>query len=153
MVFVPVNPTLPPVAVGDRVSIVLPSLSRTPGRVTGVGPAPAAGGSAGAGHGQAGALAGGASSVITVTPDRPGVTGTGTGVHVQISLTVQSVRHVLAVPVSALLALSGGGYGLEIVTPAGRHRLAGVRAGIFAGGLVQVSGAQLVPGTKVVVAQ
>ena len=153
IVSVPVNPMLPPVAVGDRVSIVLPSLARTPGRVTGVGPAPAPGGSAGAAHGSGAAPAAGASSVITVTPDRPGVTGTGTGVPVQISLTIQSVRHVLAVPVSALLALSGGGYGLEVVTPAGRHRLVGVRAGIFAGGLVQVSGAQLVPGTKVVVAQ
>ncbi len=152
-VVVPVNPNLPPVAVGDRVSIVLPSLTRTPGRVSGVGPAPAAGGSAGAAHGSGGAPAAGASPVITVTPDRPGVTGTGTGVPVQVSLTIQSVRHVLAVPVSALLALSGGGYGLEIVTPAGRHRLVGVRAGIFAGGLVQVSGAHLAPGTKVVVAQ
>jgi peptidoglycan hydrolase-like protein with peptidoglycan-binding domain len=153
VVSVPVNPTMPPVAADDRVSIVLPSLTRTPGRVTAVGPVPAAGGSAGAAHGSAGTPAAGASSVITVTPDRPGVTGTGAGVPVQISLTVESVRHVLAVPVSALLALSGGGYGLEIMTPAGRHRLVGVHAGIFAGGLVQVSGAHLVPGTKVVVAQ
>jgi len=153
VVTVPVNPSLPPVAVGDRVSIVLPSLTRTPGRVTGVGPSSAAAGSGGAAHASGGNHAAGASSVITVTPDRPGMTGTGTGVPVQISLTIQSARHVLAVPVSALLALSGGGYGLEIVTPAGRHRLLGVSAGIFAGGLVQVSGAGLVPGTKVVVAQ
>jgi hypothetical protein len=57
------------------------------------------------------------------------------------------------VPVSALLALSGGGYGLELVTATGGHRLVGVTAGIFAGGLVQVSGAGLAPGSKVVVAQ
>jgi hypothetical protein len=60
---------------------------------------------------------------------------------------------VLAVPVSALLALSGGGYGVEIVTQAGRHRLVGVTAGTFAGGLIQVSGAGITAGTKVVVAQ
>jgi peptidoglycan hydrolase-like protein with peptidoglycan-binding domain len=147
IVSVPVNPTLPPVAVGERVSIVLPSQARTPGRVTAVGPPPAGGTSRS--HGSATA----ASSVLTVTPGRPGATGTSTGVPVQVSLTVQSVRHVLAVPVSALLALSGGGYGLELLTPAGRHRLVGVTAGIFAGGLVQVSGAGVNPGAKVVVAQ
>lgn len=148
IVSVPVNPTLPPVAIGERVSIVLPSQARTPGRVTAIGaPAPAAGTSASQGSAAA------ASSTLTVTPNRPGATGTGSDVPVQVSLTVQSVRHVLAVPVSALLALSGGGYGLELVTAAGRHRLVGVTAGIFAGGLVQVSGAGVVPGAKVVVAQ
>jgi peptidoglycan hydrolase-like protein with peptidoglycan-binding domain len=145
IVSVQVTPALPPVAVGDRVTIVLPSLARIGGRVVpvsqssaGQGPAP------GSSH---------ATGVITVTPARPGRTGTGSGVPVQVALTIQSVRHVLAVPVSALLALSGGGYGLEVVTAAGRHRLVGVTAGIFAGGLVQVSGAGLAPGTKVVVAQ
>jgi peptidoglycan hydrolase-like protein with peptidoglycan-binding domain len=148
IVSVPVNPALPPVAVGERVSIVLPSQARTSGRVTAVGPPPPAAGTSG-NHGTGAA----ASSMLTVTPDRPGATGTGTGVPVQVSLIVQSVRHVLAVPVSALLALSGGGYGLELLTPAGRHRLVGVTAGIFAGGLVQVSGVGVVPGAKVVVAQ
>ena len=91
--------------------------------------------------------------MLTVTPDRPRATGTGTAVPVQVSLTIQAVRHVLAVPVSALLALAGGGYGLELVTPSGALRLVGVTTGIFAGGLVQVSGAQIAPGAKVVVAQ
>jgi len=150
IVSVPVNPSLPPVNVGDRVSIVLPSLVRTRGRVTAIGPPAAGQGSGGTGHGSG---SGAATSVLTVTPDRPGATGTGTGVPVQVSLTVQSVRHVLAVPVSALLALAGGGYGIEIVTQAGRHRLVGVTAGTFAGGLVQVSGPGIAAGTKVVVAQ
>jgi len=60
---------------------------------------------------------------------------------------------VLAVPVSALLALSGGGYGLEVVEPSGVHRLVAVHTGMFAGSLVQVSGAAIVAGTRVVVAQ
>jgi hypothetical protein len=72
---------------------------------------------------------------------------------VQVSLTVQRVQHVLAVPVSALLALSGGGYGLEVVTPSGRHHLVGVHTGVFASGDVQVSGTGLAPGMRVVVAQ
>jgi len=144
IVSVPVTPALPPVAAGNRVTIVLPSLARIGGRVVAVSV------SAGQGSSRRGSHA---TSVITVRPDRPGSTGTVSGVPVQVALTVQSVRHVLAVPVSALLALSGGGYGLELVDATGRHRLVGVTAGIFAGGLVQVSGAGLAPGTKVVVAQ
>jgi peptidoglycan hydrolase-like protein with peptidoglycan-binding domain len=140
-VIVPVNPTLPPVAVGERVSIILPSDARTPGRVTSVGPA------------APGTTPAGTTTVLTVRPDRPRATGTGAGVPVQVSLTIQAVRRVLAAPVSALLALVGGGYGLEIVTRSGRHQLVGVTTGIFAGGLVQVSGAQIRAGTKVVVAQ
>src|SRR5262249_53109931 len=134
IVSVPVDPSLPPVSVGDRVSIVLPSLIRTAGRVTAIGPPPATGqGSGGRGRGRGSAEV---TSVLTVTPDRPAATGTGTGVPVQVALTVQSVRHVLAVPVSALLALSGGGYGIEIVTQAGRHRLRGGAARALPGGAV-----------------
>ena len=150
IVSVPVNPTLPTVAVGDRVTIVLPSLARIGGRVAAIGPQPAAAGSTGPGSAQPGSQA---PTAITVTPERQGHTGTGSGVAVQVALTIQSVRHVLAVPVSALLAISGGGYGLEVVTAAGGHRLIGVTAGIFAGGMVQVSGVGLEAGAKVVVAQ
>jgi len=142
-VTVPVNPDLPPVAVGQEVSIILPSSATTPGTITAVGPAPPG----------AGAPGSGASTVLTVAPGRPPETGTGTAVPVQVSLTVQSARGVLAVPVSALLAVAGGGYGLEIVTASGAHRLVAVTTGIFAGGRVQVSGAGIAAGTKVVVAQ
>ena len=71
----------------------------------------------------------------------------------QVSLAVQVAQDVLSAPVSALLALAGGGYGVEIVLPSGAHRVIGVRTGIFASGLVQVSGAGLTAGTKVVVSQ
>jgi hypothetical protein len=91
--------------------------------------------------------------VLTVVPDDPATTGTENGAAVQVSLTVQSAHHVLAVPVAALLALAGGGYGVEVVHPSGRHQLVGVQTGVYAGGDVQVSGAGLVPGERVVVAQ
>jgi peptidoglycan hydrolase-like protein with peptidoglycan-binding domain len=151
IVFVPVSPTMPTVRIGERVSIVLPSLTRTQGRVTAIGPPPAGLSSGAAGTGRHGSAT--ATTVLTVSPSRPAATGTGTEVAVQVSLTVQSVRHVLAVPVSALLALSGGGFGIEIVTAAGRHHLVGVTPGTFAGGLVQISGPGIASGTKVVVAQ
>lgn len=135
-VIVPANPGLPLVHPGEPVAIVLPSEATTPGQVTAVGPA-----------------AVGPAAQITITPLHPAATGTGAGVPVQVSLSVQSVRQVLAVPVAALLALAGGGYGLEVVTPAGRHHLIGVRTGAFAGGQVQVSGAGVVAGIRVVTAQ
>jgi hypothetical protein len=94
-----------------------------------------------------------ASSQITITPAHPALTGTAIGIPVQVSLTTSSVRRVLAVPVSALLALAGGGYGVEVVEPSGAHRLVGVRIGMFAGSQVQVSSPGLAVGTKVVVAQ
>ena len=47
----------------------------------------------------------------------------------------------------------GGGYGLEVVTPSGAHRLVGVAAGLFASGQVQVSGPGITAGTRVAVAQ
>jgi hypothetical protein len=60
---------------------------------------------------------------------------------------------VLSAPVNALLALAGGGYAVEVVLPSGAHRLVGVHTGIFASGLVQISGSGLTAGTNVVVAQ
>jgi multidrug efflux system membrane fusion protein len=148
IVSVPVNPTMPAVRLGARVSIVLPSLARTPGLVIAVGVSQATTGTGASGH-----VPAGATSVLTVAPSRPAVTGTASGISVQVAFTVSSVRQVLAVPVSALLALSGGGYGIEVVTPAGAHHLVGVRAGTFAGGLVQVTGEGIAAGTLVVVAQ
>jgi peptidoglycan hydrolase-like protein with peptidoglycan-binding domain len=132
-VTVPLNPALPPTTVGESVSIILPSQATVPGKVTAV------------------SAVSSTSGQLTVTPS--GATGAGVNVQVQVSLAVQSARGVLAVPVSALLALAGGGYGLEVVTPPGAHRLVGVSAGLFASGRVQVSGPDITAGTRVVVAQ
>jgi hypothetical protein len=67
---------------------------------------------------------------------------------VGVGLAQQSRRNVLAVPVSALLARRGGGYGVEL---AGSRRIVPVRAGMFADGYVEVSGAGIREGTRVVV--
>ncbi|HEX5294041.1 MAG TPA: peptidoglycan-binding domain-containing protein [Streptosporangiaceae bacterium] len=134
------NPNLPAVRVGEAVSIVLPTTAATPGTVTATG-------------GTSTTAAPSASAQLIVTPDHPAATGTAAGVAVQVALPVESVRAVLAVPVAALLALAGGGYGLEVVSPSGRHRLVGVTTGIFAGGRVQVSGPGIAPGTRVVTTQ
>ncbi len=158
VVTVPMTPDMPVVRVGQSVSIILPSQSATAGIVTGMGPAPALASSAGAGGGSTGngggsAAAQNATSFLFITPEVPAATGTSDGVPVQVSLAIQVARDVLSAPVSALLALAGGGYGVEIVLPSGAHRVIGVRTGIFASGLVQIGGAGLTAGTKVVVSQ
>jgi peptidoglycan hydrolase-like protein with peptidoglycan-binding domain len=115
VVTVPVGPDLPPVTVGENVSIILPSGTLTSGKVTAVGPAPPGSGS-GSGTGSGSGSSQSSTTVLTVVPDHPAATGTGQDVAVQVSLVTQQVQHVLAVPVSALLALAGGGYGVEVVT-------------------------------------
>jgi hypothetical protein len=150
-VSVPLTPNDPTVAVGQQVSIQLPSGTATPGLVTAIGPPPASGSTAASSSSSPTAST--ASTLLTVTPTDPTATGAANGEAVQVALTVQSVQHVLAVPIAALVALAGGGYGLEVVRPAGQHQLVGVRTGVFAGGDVQVSGNGLAVGTRVVVAQ
>ncbi|GAB3826339.1 peptidoglycan-binding protein [Dactylosporangium cerinum] len=83
-------------------------------------------------------------------PPQPTVTGlvtlddpaTGSDLDrapVQVNITGKSVRGVLAVPVTALVALAGGGYGVWILAD-GRRRLAAVTTGLFAETLVEVRG-------------
>jgi hypothetical protein len=152
-VSVPLTPDDPVVTVGQQVSIQLPSGASTPGRVTAVGPPPPAPSSSPSSPPTGSSGTSGAAAVLTVTPSDSAATGTGGGEAVQVALTVQSVPHVLAVPIAALVALAGGGFGLEVVGRTGQHRLVGVHTGVFAGGDVQVSGHGLRPGTRVVVAQ
>jgi putative ABC transport system ATP-binding protein len=161
-VTVPLGADLPPVTIGEAVSIVLPSGATTPGTVTAVGPVPPTGNSGTSGSGTGGTsgssgsgTSGGmsdASMQLTITPDHPAATGAGQAVAVQVSLVTQSVRDVLAVPITALLALAGGGYGVEVPGPDGDDRLVGVTTGLFADTLVQVSGPSIRAGIKVVTA-
>ena len=147
-VAVPLTPNDPTVSVGQPVSIILPTGTSTPGTVTAMGPPAPGAGSDSSGSSSTGTAA----TVLAVAPSDPAATGTAAGESVQLSLTVQSVRRVLVVPVAALLALAGGGYGLEVVGGSGRHRLIGVGTGVFAGGQVQVSGSGVREGMTVVVA-
>ncbi|MER5431655.1 peptidoglycan-binding domain-containing protein [Streptomyces sp. NPDC002588] len=73
---------------------------------------------------------------------------------VDIRYTAERRENVLAVPVVALLALAEGGYGLEVVenSRAGtgpRTRIVPVRTGLFAEGLVEVSGPGISAGATV----
>jgi len=153
-VTVPLTPNLPDVHVGEGVSIILPTNVAVAGTITAIGPAPPSGsGSNGGSPGSSGGSGQStASAVATVTPGRPAATGSGTEA-VEVALTTQSVRQVLAAPVAALLALADGGYGVEVVSRSGAHHLVGVATGVFAGSRVQISGRGIRPGTELVVAQ
>jgi len=84
--------------------------------------------------------------VITLADTPPGATLDQAPVNVNI--TTQTVDNVLAVPVDALLALQGGGYGVAVVTGKTSH-LAGVTTGLYSDTLVQVSGSGISSGTLV----
>jgi len=69
---------------------------------------------------------------------------------VDVDIVSDSASNVLAVPVTALLALSEGGYAVEVVDN-GSTRLIGVETGLFADGLVEVTGDSLSAGDLVAV--
>jgi hypothetical protein len=69
---------------------------------------------------------------------------------VTVGVTQEERANALSVPVTALLALSEGGYGLEIVEASGQTRIVAVRVGVYADGYVEVSGPGISVGTKVV---
>ncbi|HWH45765.1 MAG TPA: peptidoglycan-binding protein [Thermoleophilaceae bacterium] len=70
---------------------------------------------------------------------------------VTVRITQEARRNALSVPVTALLALEGGGSAVEVVGSDGRKRTVRVKTGLFADGYVQVSGRGLREGMKVVV--
>jgi Putative peptidoglycan binding domain len=156
------------VAVGDTVTITLPNNQTTLGVVSSIGavatcPSNSSQGSSGssstsAAPGTDSCSSGNPSSAtptitVDVTPSDPAATGTWDQAPVQVGITTASVPNALAVPVTALLAQSGGGYSVEVVDAAGTDHLVAVSLGLFddAKGLVQVTGSGLAAGQKVVV--
>ena len=73
-----------------------------------------------------------------------------TGAVVTVSITQKLVEGVLAVPIPSLVALLGGGYGLEVLE-GDSTKLVAVETGVYDDGWVEVKGEGLAEGTKVVV--
>jgi hypothetical protein len=155
------------VAVGDKVTITLPNNQTTPGVVFSVGTVatcPSSSGSVGsssssAAQGTVSCSTGSSGSnttptiIVGVTPSDTAATGTWDQAPVQVSITTASVPSALAVPVTALLARSGGGYAVEVVDKSGTSHLVAVSLGLFddADGLVQVTSPRLAAGQEVMV--
>jgi peptidoglycan hydrolase-like protein with peptidoglycan-binding domain len=141
------------VRAGDRVTIVLPDGRTTPGTVSSVGQVATTPSNDSGGSGGPGGAPSGPTVPVHIRPTDPTATGSLDRVLVQVTVTDQTVRNVLAVPVDALLARSGGGYAVEVVDSDGTHHLVPISVGLFddAAGLVQASGAGLAAGLRVVV--
>jgi hypothetical protein len=135
------------VKAGDAVTVTLPDGTTTPGAVSSVGAVAIT--TSGQGQGPA-------TTTIPVTvalTDRSAA-GTLDQAPVTVNITTATASNVLAVPVTALLAQSSGGYEVEVVGPGNTRRWVPVTPGpVFddVNGLVQVTGA-LTPGQRVVVA-
>jgi hypothetical protein len=133
------------VKTGDTVSITLPDGTTTPGVVSLVGTVA----TTTPGPGQSPAT----TVPVQVTLTDPKAAGTLDQAPVTVNLTTRSSPGpVLAVPVTALVAQSPGGYAVEVACPGNTRQYVPVTTGIFDGanGLVQVTGA-LRPGQLVVV--
>jgi hypothetical protein len=138
------------VRAGDRVSVTLPDETTTPGVVSWVGAvATTTPASQTSQQGQSPAT----TIPVQVRLTDPGAAGTLDQAPVTVNITTATAHDVLAVPVTALLARSPGGYDVEVAGPGNARRYVPVTPGIFddADGLVQVTGA-LTPGQRVVVA-
>jgi hypothetical protein len=161
---------------GDAVSVVLPDgTSTVGGRVESVGAVatcPGGGGTGTAiggstsstGGGESGGQSpcsstgsnggGGSNSPPTVTITvRLDHTPGGAALDqapVNVNITSRRAANVLAVPVNALLALAGGGFGVQVVTGRASH-LTGVTTGLYSSTLVQVSGPGIRAGMRVAV--
>ena len=146
---------------GDAVSVVLPDGTTTVGgRVQTVGtvatcPGGSGTGTASGGGGQSPCESAGSGNssaptvTVTITMDKTPPGATLDQAPVNVNITSQRADNVLAVPVNALLALAGGGYGVDVVAPGGAVRLTGVATGLYSNSLVQVSGSGIAAGMRV----
>lgn len=98
---------------------------------------------------------------VTVTPDDPAAISAAGSSTATVAFTADRRDDVLTVPVTALLALAEGGYGVEVLDDDGEAgaeasggastRLEAVETGLFADGRVEVSGSGIAEGDRVVI--
>jgi hypothetical protein len=152
--------------VGEHVLVQLPAGNTVHGKVTAVssvaqssngsgdnsGNGGNGGGSGGGGGGSGGGGGGGGSGSASTIPVTITLLGRerGAGLDeaaVSVSFARQRANNVLSVPVTALIAVSGGNYAVQ--EAAAPHSLIPVNVGLFAAGYVQVSGQGIYPGLQV----
>ena len=146
---------------GDAVTVVLPDGTTTVGgRVQTVGNVATCPGGSGTGTGtgssadQSPCSSSGSNNnstptvTVTITLDATPPGATLDQAPVNVNITTQRADNVLAVPVNALLALEGGGFGVDVVT-GGTSHLVGVTTGLYSNSQVQVSGSGISAGIRV----
>ncbi len=127
---------------GGEVTVTLPGNGQVAATIAGVGTVAEVEETADSGQETAPTFA-----VTCTIADQQALAGLD-GAPVTVALVGQRRENVLAVPVAALLALREGGYGVQVVTGSTTDIVA-VETGMFAGGLVEVSGSGLAEGTVV----
>ena len=125
--------------VGDSVTVVMPNGDDEPASVTTVGSVAIR------------SQEFGTYFEVEITLDRQGAATGLDEAPVDVEVIDDRVENVLAVPVTALLALGEGGYAVEIDAGDGQTRLVSVEVGMYADGSVEVTSTELEAGTKVVV--
>ncbi|MCB5178792.1 peptidoglycan-binding protein [Streptomyces antimicrobicus] len=138
---------------GDPVTVTLPGGATATGKIDSVGstadPDGEGGGSGGSGGGGAGGGGGGRPKIpVTVTLDDAAQLKGPDQSPVSVRLTGETRKGVLSVPVNALLALAGGGFGVQVVEH-GSVREVPVELGMFGQGRVEVKGDALKEGMQV----
>ena len=135
---------------GDRVTVTLPAGQTVTGAVTQVSAVAGAdspsGGTSGGGQQGSGPVT---VPAIVVLDDPAQAAGLDQA-PVTVQVTDKTVHDVLAVPITSLVALAGGGYGVYVVHAGGR-RLVAVTPGLFSGTQVQIDSAGLRAGDRVVI--
>ena len=123
------------VEVGGEVELVLPDGERVAGSVTAVGTV--------AEQPDGGEGEGGDSDPVLpveVEPEEDIGEAFVDQAPVDVEVRTDTRENVLAVPVGALIALPGGGYGVSVLGSGGEVADVAVETGMFAGGLVEIEG-------------
>ncbi len=127
------------VAEGDAVTIELPDNSTTPGTVDVVDTVASV------------SAQGEAVFEVTILLDDPAAASGLDEAPVDVDIVTDRVDDVMAVPVTALLALAEGGYAVEVVDAGGNTQLVAVDPGFYADGLVEIESDGVEVGDQVVV--
>jgi peptidoglycan hydrolase-like protein with peptidoglycan-binding domain len=137
------------IALGDEVTIDLRNGTRTTGRITKVGKVASAPAETGTDRMSSGTP--GSMITFEVEPDKPAAAGDLDQAPVDVGVTRERATGALSVPVTALLALRGGRYGVEVVRGS-TTRVVEVIPGLYSdGGYVQIRRGAVEPGDVVVV--
>jgi peptidoglycan hydrolase-like protein with peptidoglycan-binding domain len=131
---------------GAQVKVELPGGEEVNGRITSVGKVAHAADNSDDPNAQTDP----SDSTIDVTIALAKTTSSGAVDQAPVTVNFTSAEHknVLSVPVAALLALSEGGYGVQVVEGT-TSRIVAVETGLFADGQVEITGSGITAGTKV----
>ncbi|RPF43891.1 multidrug efflux pump subunit AcrA (membrane-fusion protein) [Streptomyces sp. Ag109_G2-6] len=138
---------------GDPVTVTLPGGGSATGKIDSVGSTAGPDGDGNGSGGSGGGSGGGGGNAkpkvqVTVTLDDAAQAKGPDQAPVSVRLTGETRKGVLSVPVNALLALAGGGFGVQVVEN-GAVREVPVELGMFGQGRVEVKGDALKEGVRV----